>query len=310
MLVRTEPVHVTQPNLTLTQTPARRNFKVNAGQNNHFLITVLVGLDSVKRGSAELSPEFSTSWSPKDLASSAARSREYALKTSLAWITDVVDDYRRSLLSTPGLFDEEAVSRMSKQDGRAERLAALAKALDLRDVEDLDLVRLGIHWRNRMVHASATSTLNNQVAARLRSAAIEIHERHRGLDIEASVARSDKALAPRMKEVASIIHAAQRLVQSLDQQALGRQSLTAYADSLLSQYLEQGLAAGQTNLGPKLWPGNPEKTVERLRQLLVQGGFSPTDAIEHTLPDEYLRDISVLTVRQGISRFRTRDKSS
>src|SRR5437773_6835144 len=66
--------------LALRTSPARRTFKQLAGNTNHLLITMLVGLDAVRDGTAQLSEEFATSWNPRDPVRSADRSRELAIK--------------------------------------------------------------------------------------------------------------------------------------------------------------------------------------------------------------------------------------
>lgn len=303
MLVRIEPVHVSDAPLALRITGARREYKMNSGQSNHFLITVLVGLDSVADGKAVLKREFSTSWSPMDIPRSAARSREYALKTSLSWTSDVVDQYRRALLDLPGVIAPDVAARISKLDGRGLRLRAVAKELSIVDSIELDMVRLGIHWRNRMVHASAVSKLDRQVVARLFAQVEPIREQYRGLDIRRATDSADAGHAPRFKEVASIIEAGHRLVQSLDAVAIDRLDLWAYADALIAANLRRSLASGSTNGAPKLWPGNPIKSEQRIRQILIDGGFSADSDEGQVLPVSYLRDISRLTARDGRNRF-------
>lgn len=303
MLVRIEPVHVDTPYFALTTTQARRKFKSNAGQNNHFLITLLVGLDSVAGGSAVLKPEFSTSWSPKNESISAARSREYALRTSLAWIADVVDDYRRTLTTMPGLLDERIKSRINSADGRAARLRELSNHLISPDPIELDIVRFGIHWRNRIVHASAKTTLDRQVAARLSESAELVRGAHRGLDVKAAMTSADAGASPRFKEVASIILAAQLLVQNIDTAAVQTADPATFAESLIADHLRRTARFGSTNGAPMLWPGNPAKSEQRIRQLLLQGGFAPASEPSRSIPQHYLDELYKLRARDGQVRF-------
>lgn len=64
-------------------------FKKDLGNNNHLLITALVGLDKIDGsdvGKVEPAP-----WNPQDVKSSIARSREFVIKAGLAWSITCLD---------------------------------------------------------------------------------------------------------------------------------------------------------------------------------------------------------------------------
>lgn len=260
--------------LDLVVTPARKAFKTRAGQNNHFVVTVLVGLDAVRTGEATLSDEFSTSWSPHDPARSADRSRAYVLTTSLAWITDLVDVYRKRVSRTPGLLSAATVRRIEKHEGRAKKLRELAKELGVDESSSELLVALGIHWRNRIVHSDATDHLNGRVRAELLRQEELIAERHRGLIVDQTIARAERGDAPTFKDVTSIIAAAHQVVQDIDSVVVESLAPDDYAVAWLAQELRLQFGAGDTNAYAKTWPGSPEKTTKRLTQLLLQGHMS------------------------------------
>ena len=274
MLVRTEPTHVSAADLYIRVTPARSAFKREAGQNNHFLITLLVGLDSVRRGEATLQEEFSTSWSPHDVSRSAERSREYALKTSLAWIENLVDLYRGQASKLPNALTISQQNEIEKEDGRSAKLRYFATRLGFLDSPELALVRLGFHWRNLVVHSEATSKLNAGVRVDLLKHAEYFAQHYRGLDIRDSLHSVDRRKAPRFKEVASIIAASQVLVKSFDSALLQKINVREYANLVLRLYIEEQIAAGTSNVFPKLWPGSPQKSEERITQILRQKGFT------------------------------------
>lgn len=68
----------------LNHSVAQRQFKKRMGQANHFLITILIGLDEVSKGLVKKPDTLDVSWNPKDVKASAERSRVYALNSSLA----------------------------------------------------------------------------------------------------------------------------------------------------------------------------------------------------------------------------------
>lgn len=302
MFVRTEPAHVSSNELSINRTPARVNFKKNAGQNNHFLITVLVGLDAVREQKATLNEEFSTSWKPADIPRSALRSREYALITSLAWITDLIDVYRKRLQSLDSVFDEEFPTRVNRIDGRANRLSAVASALELPATDArLLVVLLAIKWRNTIVHSDADTRVGSSLRAHLLSAGKEISEAHRGLDIERSLSSFESGNPPTFKEVASFISAAQGLVEALDAAAVSKMDIEQYAESTLATYFADAFEKN-AQIFSQFWPANAAKTRHRLTSLLVQRGFSKGPAPSPLSP-RYLDDLSALTASSARGRF-------
>jgi len=288
----------------MTTTPARRSFKKNAGQNNHFLITVLVGLDSVRDGSAKLSAEFSTSWTPRNVSHSAARSREYVLRSSLAWITDLVDVYRSSVARMPGGMSAAKVSTIDAIDGRSLRLRELAKILGVDESPDEFLVRLAIYWRNRIVHSTSSSRLEGQVRAGLLASAKSLRDSHRGLDITRTIEHAKSGESPHFKEVASVIAAAHTLVCAIDEGMLRHVDLEAYAEEALRSHLSRRFEEGDRQVFARMWPGSPGKTDRRVRQFLVQSGLSALLLEEErSLPEQYLVDLCVLSASEARARF-------
>ncbi|MGN8247058.1 hypothetical protein ACTHAM_000729 [Cellulomonas soli] len=268
--------------LGLMVTRARRDFKLNAGQNNHFLITVLVGLDAVREGRATLNTEFSTSWSPKDERRSAERSRDYALKTSLTWIADLVDGYRSALSRTAGVL----IASVPADAGASERLRCVAKAVGVAESPEELLVRLAIHWRNRIVHTMSQSRLDARVRAELLRSAEYIRDNFRGLDVSRTIALAESGGSPRFKDVASIIEAAHIVVRKLDRRVVERLNLEEYVEDILRRELGSRFSEGDRQVFARMWPGSAAKTARRMRQLLLQSGFTPA-------PQQSCRGVSV-----------------
>lgn len=302
MFVRAEPAHVFGNELGINRTPARVDFKQNAGQNNHFLITVLVGLESVRDGTASLKDEFSTSWSPKDRSRSALRSREYALVTSLVWITDLIDVYRKQLQKTNSVLDISLRDSINRIEGRAERLSALAKNLQIKlDDPALLMTLFAVKWRNTIVHSEASTRLSASLSSKLTSAADQIAEVHRGLDITRSIETFENGIAPTFKEVASFIAASQSLVESLDRAAIKRMDTQCYAESRLRNYFSREFIRNR-QIFSQYWAANPDKSLQRLSNLLTQLGFSRGTCIA-SLSSDYLNAIAYLTASDARHRF-------
>lgn len=288
--------------LGITRTPARVSFKSNAGQNNHFLITVLVGLDSVHSGNAVLMDDFSTSWSPKNVQQSALRSRQYALVASLAWITDLVDVYRKRLLTMTSVFDVTFAGKVNIIDGRANRLSAVVSALEVQDDDpNLLLTLFAIRWRNTIVHSDASTRLDNSLRKKLLKKSEILREAHRGLDVERSVLSFEHGGAPTFKEVASFIAAAQKLVQLCDTAAIAKMDLDQYAESTLSRYFSD-LHVNNAQVFSQYWPNDPVKTSQRLKNVLKQLGFTEI-GISSNISLDFFDSITHLTAKKAGSRL-------
>jgi hypothetical protein len=308
MFVRIEPVHMTEIELGLSRTPARVGFKKNAGQNNHFLITVLVGLDAVNAGDATLREEFSTSWSPKDVQRSAVRSREYSLVTSLAWITDLVDVYRKQIQKMPSVVSVPVSDRINRMDGRANRLTELASILGVpKDDHNLLMMLFAVKWRNTIIHSDADTRIGSILGSALLRSADHISEAHRGLDVARSIKSFECGDAPTFKEVASFISAGQLLVAALDSRAIAKMDVHEYAESTLSSYF-----AGEFDRNPQVfsqyWPGDATKSSQRLTSLLAQLGFTRGRS-ESNLAPSFLESLSTLTAGGARQRYSPRHES-
>ncbi|QHC70781.1 hypothetical protein [Rathayibacter sp. VKM Ac-2801] len=292
--------------LGIRRTPARVAFKRNTGQNNHFLITVLVGLDAVRDGEAKLAPEFSTSWSPTDVRRSAIRSREYALVTSIAWITDLVDVYRKRLQAMRSVMSDAESKRIDKIDGRAVRLSELASVLGIpRDDRNLLMMLFATKWRNTIVHSDADSRIGSDLRNRLLNSAQDIALEHRGLDVSRSIKSFERGDAPTFKEVASFVAAGQQLVAALDVRAITKMNVQQYAESILSTHLSAAFTLN-AQVYAQYWSGNQAKTHKRLTTLLAQLGFTRSGALSQ-LSAEYLDSTSRLTAHAARARFSPRE---
>src|SRR5690554_4101596 len=87
--------------LELKHTPALNHFKDLIGQTNHYLITILIGLEGVRDGSVTKGDSFNVTWNPKSVEDSAKRSRRFARNSALSWAIDALDAYMGFLGKKP-----------------------------------------------------------------------------------------------------------------------------------------------------------------------------------------------------------------
>lgn len=292
--------------LAMQRTRPCASFKRDAGQNNHFLITILVGLDGVQLGEVEKRPEFSTTWNPVDLVSSAARSRAYAINTSLVWISDLMDVYARAAQSLPGVCSQVDLEyiRGDGEDGKSRQLGRYARRIGIGETPELGMVQLAHHWRNKIVHSSASGLVDGEVRGSLRRAAAEIEAGYSGLIVNDLIANEAAGRSPTFKEIASIIHASHNLVQSLDRAALQRIDLEELAERSIAEYLAGDEESDWNIRTQSLWAGDPLRTTARLCRLLEAVGFHrASNGDSSTLTEQYLTTLTRLSLNTARERF-------
>lgn len=255
-------------------TPARKRFKSLTGSNNHFLITIQVGLDAVASGEATLDSAFSTSWNPKDPRASAHRSREFAHKAMLTWLTDALSAYRSSLKRTPGLgLDVSAWERADALDGLVAKLDHLVDQVGAQCGPERDLVATAVVWRNRLVHEGASNSLPQANRQRLQAARDQIQAAYQGLDIARTMEtlqRSSDSKAPTFKETTALVRAAQKFVQVVDGAVVEAISPVAYLIGALRAHVEQDVVRQSVNI----WGKGPDRTRASIVQIAQSAGMS------------------------------------
>lgn len=297
-------MHVNE--LVMARTRSCAEFKAVSGQNNHFLITILVGLGAVKTGSVQKHPDFSTTWSPIDASRSASRSRAYAINTSLVWITDLVDVYWEGASRLPAVCApaDLAQIRGNGDDGRSRRLERYSRHLGVSTTE-LRMTQLAIHWRNRVAHSDAAGQVAGEVRGGLRAAAEEIADDYHGLDVEALIAHEATGNAPTFKEISSLMNACHKLVEALDRAALTRIDLGALAEEYIAQHLRSGDRQVWNRRTESLWAGDAARTRKRIETLLTQAGFQRCEGPSSgsTLDASVLEELSSLSLATARGRF-------
>jgi hypothetical protein len=275
------------------------------GQNNHFLITILVGLDEVATGRASLNESFSTSWNPRDPVRSAERSREYSLKAFLAWLVDGLQAYVGELRRMPGSpIDTSTWVELQKIDGFAGRVHHLAEHLGALGGPELPLCELAITWRNQLVHTTSKAKVPPTLKSALRRHAAEIEADYQGLDVGVLLnrwAESTHAPVPSFKEATSLSRAAQRVIGELDCKAVPRVDHNAYFECLVADYLFWD-GRPDTDRASRLWGRGPRRAMAALIELGKTGGMTVVIG-PPSVSSELLAEMAALSPRAALARF-------
>ncbi|PKM60669.1 MAG: hypothetical protein CVU99_06995 [Firmicutes bacterium HGW-Firmicutes-4] len=235
-------------------------FKREIGQANHYLITILVGLDGVKAGVIEKNEEFSTSWNPKDKVASTNRSREFSIKSALSWTVDNLDMYFRMSYEEPKLINNISLQKDIDKNNQSvyHSFLSFGKAYEFDQINS-SIVDLMICWRNRLVHYKAENKPLAEVINLLKRDRNKIMERHNGMDILLTLERFEKKQTPTFKEIASMIKAMIEYVYQLDKQLIEDIDLLAYSDIIIIKYIRENVDKRLQNIYKK-----PEKSREKV----------------------------------------------
>ncbi|WP_139813588.1 hypothetical protein [Mycobacterium simiae] len=265
------------------------------GQNNHFLITILVGLDCVETGQATLSPTFSTSWSPRSAKTSARRSRDFAIKALLAWAADSLDAYRRHLITPPGLYlTASECDSVKAQQGLWPRFKCLADLSGAPLAPEKDMVELLVVWRNKVVHTNSRDAITGELSRRLLENQSRIGEKYRDLHIRRAMDAAAHGAAPTFKEITALVSAAHELVKQVDSAVVARIDLDHYFRSALATYV----AADPAKRTDNIWGRDPVRRRTSLLQIAQNAGMS-TRSGDRTISSEFINELVTWTPKDA-----------
>lgn len=282
-------------------TEARKRFKNLLGQANHFLITILIGLDGVEKGLVDRDVGFHAAWNPRDVQASARRSRDFALDLALVRVVDSLDAYMSWCHRKPEVIQKSTFcDEMDRAGNRVWlKLETFQRNIANIDPTLLSLTRLAVAWRNRRVHSLAENDISPDDRSILQSNARSIFERFRGLDSGKMLERFDFSKAPSFKEAASLIAGAHNIVQHFDRELIRSLDRVLY----LKQMIVANLSSGWNQRGSlgnhlrrraaRVW-GDEAGKQKRIENFIRSLGFSPIDSeglgaqIPATLIDDIL----------------------
>ncbi len=259
--------------LAIGTSKPRRKFKAGLGHANHFLITIMVGLDAVEDGIAELRDGFPTSWNPQDRKRSAERSRGFAARGAIALLIDSIDAYTNDVLRPPQLIHDD-MRDVLLADNATDRFENLSRFLDLRGSADWALLNLGRAWRHRLLHSRSTAKLGGSVRGILRRDADTILTTFSGLNVEVLLKHFDSGAEPSFKETTSLIRAGQRFIEAADTELLSRLDLQRYAEEAVDSYVLDEDVANRERRVDNIWGKDPQRRRSSVLRVLESFGVS------------------------------------
>lgn len=244
------------------------HFKNLIGQTNHYLITILVGLEGVRTGKVTKDNTFNVSWNPKSIEESAVRSRRFARNSALSWAIDSLDAYLGFLRKKPFEFSDTALIKVFSERSIYKSFKEVIRYCNYQTDLPLSIIHLGIQWRNNLVHFHADNELEAEYRTfLLNSDPATVAERFRGLDANLMVSNFDEKNSPTLKEVAAIIQCIHFVILELDKILIENVNLEEYVKQLIDD----------NELEFKnITSASPDKRVKKFQQFLISKGFKET----------------------------------
>ena len=271
--------------LALETSPPRRAFKRSLGQANHFLITILIGLDAVEDGTAKQRQGMPASWNPQNAAQSAARSRGFAARGAFALLFDCIDAYTWDILAEPTVVQREANrTALEKAANSRARFEELAQLVGKKGSSVWALLNLGRAWRHRLTHSRSDAAPAGAVVAALRDNKEAIKDEYAGLDIE-KLLRSLASGEPHMKETTAMIRAGHQFVEAADRHLLTDFDPSVYAKDALSSHLKSLDLTARKIRASNLWGQNCERRQRAILNVLRSHGMTVSEKRDRTVEE-------------------------
>lgn len=261
------------------------HFKNLIGQTNHYLITILIGLEGVRTGKVTKDNTFNVTWNPKSIEESAVRSRRFARNSALSWAIDALDAYMGFLRKKPFEFTDQQLIKVFSERSIYKSIKEVTRFCNYQTDLPLSIIHLGIQWRNNLVHYHA----DNELEPEFRKYLLEydqakVAERFRGLDGNFMVNNFDEKNSPTLKEVAAIIQCIHYAVLELDKILIQNVNLEDYIKQLIAD----------NDLEYKnIMAASPDKRLKKFQQFLISKGFKETNGTTSTniLTDEKIEKL-------------------
>ena len=266
--------------IKLAHSYARRQFKKKMGQANHFLVTILVGLSEVYKGTVKKPDTMDVSWNPQSVQVSSLRSMRYALNSSLAWAVDNLDAYVQTCMRNPKLIEGNGLSEELDSAGKSvyEKFKVLHKRYSrAADIEQLSgLVALSIQWRNVTTHQEAKNELDDSYLDILKKNKEWYVDNFRHLDVDIALKRFSRHRNPSLKEVTSMIAAISKFVGLIDEQLIKDLNMDRYLKELFDKHFNSEKNKSGQDQRIFLPTLSPKRQYSRVKNVLLSNGFSET----------------------------------
>jgi len=255
--------------LELNNTGHLNQIKELLGYTNHYLITILIGLEGVRTGVVNKGETFNVVWNPNSIEESVKRSRRFVRSAALAWTIDSLDAYLGYLRKHPFKFEEPFQTEFQNERFIYSSFNRIIQRLNYPIDLPLCAVQLGIQWRNNLIHFNANNILDPEYVAFIQNLPEnEVPERFRGLDPKLMLDNFNSKNAPTFKEIASIIQATHFIILRIDRMLI---------EHIDVELLTNNLFKDNTKEIKSIINSAPDKRSSKMKQFLISKGFKEVE---------------------------------
>jgi hypothetical protein len=269
--------------MRLIRSNSFKQHKKLVGQNNHFLITIFIGLDGIADGKVTKKEEFRTSWNPDNINNSVIRSRHFAITSTMAYLVDSLDTYFSLCYRKPKLLQNEQMEiQYTKADKSVYGKFNVFKnnLLGLPEAETA-IIELIITWRNRLMHFLSNTPLDGKILQTLYENKDYFYNNYQHLEIDKTISNFNKNDVPTFKEITSFVRASLEFVNALDTVLLKNLDLNVYIKEILSSYISEDIEKRLNSI----WSTDKVTKERKIIRLLLAHGLE-ADSSEISLYSE------------------------
>lgn len=223
----------------MKHTLARKAFKRQLGQANHYLVTTLVALDCLDVNPNHKAVGLHAAWSPRNVGISVQRSRIFAMHSFLGTSVDALDVYFSLLNRKPDFLQDKEFSEKVQACERSVYKKATTFANWVPKIEvEAALVETLITWRNNTMHELGDNKIMQHSKDIIQGEAEKISDNYCNLDPTNLCKKAESGADLTFKETASLIRAAHKFVETTDTYILQKLDKSALFAGVLREQLE------------------------------------------------------------------------
>ena len=152
------------------------------GESVHSMNTIAVGLSKLNTRNCDIPEGLEISWKPNDIEKSKIKSRNYAERAAIIYSVESFFDYLDSISTNP--FWNHANINFKGEKKKADKVYDFLNQIPTMPDEMKILSELACHWRNKIVHSSASKAkLSSNKIDRIRNLRDYIYENYHHFDI-------------------------------------------------------------------------------------------------------------------------------
>lgn len=160
------------------------------GESVHSMNTIAVGLSKLSSKNCDVPEGLEISWKPVDVETSKIKSRNYAERAAIIYSVESFFDYLESISENPFWIHPEINIKGDKK--KADKVYDFLNQIPTISDEVKILAELACHWRNKIVHSSASNAkLANGKIGRIRQLRDFIYDNYCHFDVNVALENYD-----------------------------------------------------------------------------------------------------------------------